>query len=178
MKKQDPRVQRTRQTIINSFMKLVKQREFSDISIADITKEAKINRSTFYYHFMDKYDLIDVIQKEVLTNEIFKDVALQEVIDEQTITMSLQAIIDSQINLSIQCQHALEEFKSKMDHEIKQQLTDTLQALLDKEHGVKEEHYLLATFWSWGIYGVSIACVEGKETLHTAVNRLTNIILG
>jgi len=178
MKKQDPRNQRTRQNIMNGFMKLIKQKEFSDITISDITKEAEINRSTFYYHFMDKYDLIDEIQREVLTKEIFKEVALQEVINEQTIILSLQAIMGSQINLSLQCQHALEEFKSKMDNEIKQRLTETLQALLDKEHGVKEEHYLLATFWSWGIYGVAMACVEGKETLHTAVNRLTTIILG
>ena len=178
MKKQDPRNQRTRQNIMNGFMKLIKQKEFSDITITDITQEAEINRSTFYYHFMDKYDLIDEIQREVLTKEIFKEVALQEVINEQTIILSLQAIMGSQINLSLQCQHALEEFKSKMDDEIKQRLTETLQALLDKEHGVKEEHYLLATFWSWGIYGVAMACVEGKETLHTAVNRLTTIILG
>jgi len=178
MKKQDPRNQRTRQNIMNGFMKLIKQKEFSDITITDITQEAEINRSTFYYHFMDKYDLIDEIQREVLTKEIFKEVALQEVINEQTIILSLQAIMSSQINLSLQCQHALEEFKSKMDNEIKQRLTETLQALLDKEHGVKEEHYLLATFWSWGIYGVAMACVEGKETLHTAVNRLTTIILG
>mgnify|MGYP003446596946 CR=1 FL=1 len=178
MKKQDPRNQRTRQNIMNGFMKLIKQKEFSDITITDITQEAEINRSTFYYHFMDKYDLIDEIQREVLTKEIFKEVALQEVINEQTIILSLQAIMSSQINLSLQCQHALEEFKSKMDDEIKQRLTETLQALLDKEHGVKEEHYLLATFWSWGIYGVAMACVEGKETLQTAVNRLTTIILG
>ncbi|WP_455675365.1 TetR/AcrR family transcriptional regulator [Pradoshia sp.] len=178
MKKQDPRNQRTRQNIMNGFMRLIKQKEFSDITIADITKEAEINRSTFYYHFMDKYDLIDTIQREVLTKEIFKEVALQDVIDEQTIILSLQAIMSSQINLSLQCQHALEEFKSKMDYEIRQRLTETLQALLDKEHGVKEEHYLLATFWSWGIFGVAMACVEGKENLHTAVNRLTKIILG
>ena len=178
MKKQDPRNQRTRQNIMNGFMRLIKEKDFSDIAIADITQEAEINRSTFYYHFMDKYDLIDEIQREVLTKEIFKEVALQEVINEQTIILSLQAIMGSQINLSLQCQHALEEFKSKMDNEIKQRLTETLQALLDKEHGVKEEHYLLATFWSWGIYGVAMACVEGKETLHTAVNRLTTIILG
>ncbi|MEK3969352.1 hypothetical protein BSK49_30175 [Paenibacillus odorifer] len=178
MKKQDPRIQRTRENIMNGFMRLIKQKDFSDITISDITQEAEINRSTFYYHFVDKYDLIDVIQREVLTKEIFNEVALQEVINEQTIIMSLQAIMSSQINLSLQCQHALEEFKSKMDYEIKQRLTETLQALLDKEHGVKEEHYLLATFWSWGIYGVAMACVEGKETLHTAVNRLTNIILG
>ncbi len=178
MKKQDPRNQRTRQNIMNGFMRLIKQKEFSNITIADITKEAEINRSTFYYHFMDKYDLIDTIQREVLTKEIFKEVALQDVIDEQTVILSLQAIMSSQINLSLQCQHALEEFKSKMDYEIKQRLTETLQALLDKEHGVKEEHYLLATFWSWGIFGVAMACVEGKETLHTAVNRLSKIILG
>ncbi|WP_375103024.1 TetR/AcrR family transcriptional regulator [Paenibacillus sp. RS8] len=178
MKKQDPRIQRTRKNIMNGFMRLIREKDFSDITIGDITQEAEINRSTFYYHFLDKYDLINVIQKEVLTKEIFKEVALQEVIDEQTIIMSLQAIMGSQINLSLQCQHALEEFKSIMDYEIKQRLTETLQALLDKEHGEKEEHYLLATFWSWGIYGVAMACVEGKETLHTAVNRLTNIILG
>ena len=177
MKKQDPRIQRTRQNIINGFMRLIKQKDFSDISIADITQEAEINRSTFYYHFMDKYDLIDVIQREVLTKEIFKEVALQEVIDEQTIIMSLQAIMGSQTNLALHCQRAVKEFKPKMDYEIKQRLTETLQALLDKEHGAKEEHYLLATFWSWGIYGVAIACVEGKETLHTAVNRLTTMIL-
>ena len=159
-------------------MRLIKQKQFSDITITDITQEAEINRSTFYYHFMDKYDLIDEIQREVLTKEIFKEVAVQEVINEQTIIMSLEAIMSSQINLSLQCQHALEEFKSKMDDEIKQRLTETLQALLDKERGEKEEHYLLATFWSWGIYGVALSCVEGKETLHTAVNRLTTIILG
>jgi len=178
MKKQDPRIQRTRQNIMNGFMRLIREKDFSDITIADITQEAEINRSTFYYHFVDKYDLIDVIQKEVLTKEIFNEVASQQVIDEQTIIKSLQAIMGSQINLSLQCQHALEEFKSKMDYEIKERLTETLQALLDKEHGVKEEHYLLATFWSWGIYGVAMACVEGKESLHSAVKHLTNIILG
>lgn len=177
MKKLDPRNERTRKNIMNGFMKLLQKNQFGDITITDITKEAEINRSTFYYHFVDKYELIDEIQKEVLTKEIFKEVALQEVINEQTIIMSLQAIINSQINLSLQCQHALEEFKSKMDEEIKQRLTETLQLLLDKEHGVKEEHFLLATFWSWGIYGVAMACVDGKESLHTAVVQLTTLIL-
>lgn len=177
MTKQDPRNQRTRKNIMNGFMNLLKTNKFGNITIADITKEAEINRSTFYYHFVDKYDLIDEIQKEVLTKEIFQEVAQQEVINEQTIIMSLQAIMSSQINLSLQCQHALEEFKSKMDEEIKQRLTETLQVLLDKERGVNEEHFLLATFWSWGIYGVAMACVEGKESLHTAVFKLTTLIL-
>lgn len=177
MKKQDPRIQRTRQNIMNGFLNLTKEKNFSDISIANITHEAGINRSTFYYHFMDKYDLMDAIQKEVLTKEIFKEVSLQDAINEKTIIMSLEAIIGSQTNLSLHCQRTIADFKPKMDYEIKQRLTETLQSLLDKEHGQNEEHFLLATFWSWGIYGVAMACIEGTETLHTAVNRLTKLIL-
>jgi len=158
-------------------MELIKHKEFSDITIADITQQAEINRSTFYYHFMDKYDLIDAIQSEVLTREFFAEVALQEVVNEQTIRLALEAIRRSRTDLARHCQRAYEEFKPKMDHEVKQRLTETLQTLLDKERGVKEEHQTLATFWSWGIYGVAMAYTEGKETLHTSVQRLTKIIL-
>ncbi|MFP5108225.1 TetR/AcrR family transcriptional regulator [Neobacillus sp. C211] len=55
MKKQDPRIQRTRQYIIDAFLTLSKRKNFDEISITDITVEAKINRSTFYYRFIDEY---------------------------------------------------------------------------------------------------------------------------
>lgn len=177
MKKQDPRIQRTRQKIINGFMELIKHKEFGAITIADITQQAEINRSTFYYHFVDKYDLIDTIQSEVLTREFFAEVALQEVVNEQTIRLSLEAIRKSRTDLARHCQRAYEEFKPKMDHEVKQRLTETLYTLLDKERGEKEEHQTLATFWSWGIYGVAMDYLEGEETLKSSVQRLTKIIL-
>ncbi len=40
MKKQDLRIQRTRQYIIDAFLALAKRKHFDDISITDITKEA------------------------------------------------------------------------------------------------------------------------------------------
>lgn len=176
MKKVDPRIQRTRQNIMDSFLELVRKRDFNDISIADIAEAAQINRSTFYYHFMDKYDLIDAIQKEIITKELFQEIEFQEAMSEQTIILALQVIINSQTNLSLHCQRAYDAFKPKMDEEIKNRLAQALQQLLGKQFGAHDDHFLKATFWSWGIYGVAMACVQGKETLHVAVNKLSAMI--
>lgn len=177
MEKQDPRLKRTRERIIASCLKLIETIDFNQITIAAITKEAEINRSTFYYHFTDKYQLMDSIQEEVLTKEIFQKLVLQKTMNEQTIIMAMQAIISSQTNLELYCQKAYEEFKPKVDQEIKNNLQKILLDILTHERGVNKEHYLLATFWSGGIYEVAMACVEGKESLGTAVKRLNKLIL-
>lgn len=177
MEKQDPRLKRTREQIMSSFLKLIETNDFNQITIAAITKKAKINRSTFYYHFTDKFQLMDSIQEEVLTKEIFKKLALQETINEQTIIMAMQAIISSQTNLELYCQKAYEEFKPKVDQEIKNSLKEILLNILTHERGVSNDHYLLATFWSGGIYEVAMSCVEEKKSLGTAVKQLNKLIL-
>ncbi|MGG4471523.1 TetR/AcrR family transcriptional regulator [Paenibacillus alvei] len=176
MKKQDPRIQRTRQSIIDSFYKLAKHKNFEEISIADITEEAKINRSTFYYHFMDKYDLVDAIQKEVITNKVFKEIEEQDVINEKTIILILQSVINSQTGLSLHCQRAYDAFKPKVESEIKNHLTQSIQQILTKQYGENPDHFVTATFWSWGIYGIATACMQGEISLQTAVAKLMNII--
>ncbi|MFJ7661096.1 TetR/AcrR family transcriptional regulator [Lysinibacillus sp. NPDC097162] len=176
MKKQDPRLQHTRQSIIDAFYALAKQKSFEQISIGDIAEEAKINRSTFYYHFTDKFDLIDAIQKEVITNKVFKEIEEQESINEKTIIIILEAIIHSQTGLSLSCQRAYDAFKPKVESEIKKHLTQSLHLLLTKQYGEHPNHFVTATFWSWGIYGVATACIQGEESLHSAVPKLMNII--
>ena len=55
----DRRITRTRQVIYKTFITLISEKEFSQISIKDITNQANISRSTFYAHYQDKYDLLD-----------------------------------------------------------------------------------------------------------------------
>jgi len=62
----DPRIQRTRKLIMESFIELSGKKEFKDITVKDITTEAMINRATFYYHFEDIYDLLEKVLSEVL----------------------------------------------------------------------------------------------------------------
>lgn len=62
----------TKAAIINSFMMLLSEKSFDDISVKDIVNECGINRNTFYYHFSDIYALVDeVLQGEI--NKIVQD---------------------------------------------------------------------------------------------------------
>lgn len=53
----DLRNKRTEMLIENSFIQLVRQRGFNNVSIIDISNKALINRQTFYRHYQDKYQL-------------------------------------------------------------------------------------------------------------------------
>lgn len=60
----DPRVVRTRQSIEDAFLKLMWRDGFEATTVRDITKEAGVNRATFYAHYEDKYALFNhVINK-------------------------------------------------------------------------------------------------------------------
>lgn len=56
---QDRRIAKTRQIIYETFISLILEKEFTQISIKDIINQANISRSTFYAHYQDKYDLLD-----------------------------------------------------------------------------------------------------------------------
>ena len=51
----------TKKKIAEAFKNLVKTDSFDSITITDITNECDLNRLTFYYHFKDKYDLLNWI---------------------------------------------------------------------------------------------------------------------
>jgi len=53
----DLRIQRSRKHIMEALFTLIHQKSFQKITVQDITTKAMVNRSTFYAHFTDKYDL-------------------------------------------------------------------------------------------------------------------------
>lgn len=62
MMKKNP--EETKDRIKEAFLKLYKEKRIEKISIAELTKEAKVYRGTFYYYYQDIYDLLDNIQEE------------------------------------------------------------------------------------------------------------------
>ena len=52
------------------FIKLLQEKEIDKISVSDICKKSKLNRSTFYANYTDIYDLADTI-RDKLENELF-----------------------------------------------------------------------------------------------------------
>lgn len=62
----DRRTIRTKKLIRNALSELIEEAGYNNISITDITSKADINRGTFYLHYVDKYDLLEKIEDEII----------------------------------------------------------------------------------------------------------------
>lgn len=71
---EDLRTIKTQQNIQSHFLKLLETYNFKDITIKSLINECKINRSTFYRNYEDKYDLIYKITEELITK--FKKISM------------------------------------------------------------------------------------------------------
>lgn len=56
----------TKENIKKAFIKLIKDKGFDSLTVSDLAREANINRGTFYLHYLDKYDLLDQLEKDVI----------------------------------------------------------------------------------------------------------------
>ena len=59
----DSRVLKTQFSIKASFMELVKEKGYNQVTVSDICKKTNINRNTFYLHYLDKDDLVGKMLK-------------------------------------------------------------------------------------------------------------------
>ena len=58
MNKKDLRVVKTQNILYATLLSLMKEKTFEEIKVSDICNKALINRSTFYAHYSDKYELL------------------------------------------------------------------------------------------------------------------------
>ena len=50
------------------FLNLIQSKEINEITVTEICKEARINRSTFYANYLDVYDLTDKVVAKIESN--------------------------------------------------------------------------------------------------------------
>ncbi len=67
-KKMDQRVRLTRNLLKNALVQLMQKQHITKISVRALCEVADINRSTFYVHYADQYDLLSKVEQEVLEN--------------------------------------------------------------------------------------------------------------
>ncbi|WP_156009443.1 TetR/AcrR family transcriptional regulator [Streptococcus ruminantium] len=98
----------SKEKIHQALLSLLDDRSFDKISVADICRLAQVNRGTFYLHYLDKFDLIDQVIKQV-TDHLYDillntpndvDRPIQEVLEyisqnqDLILTLSQSAAID------------------------------------------------------------------------------------
>jgi AcrR family transcriptional regulator len=77
----DLRVQKTREAIQDAFLALVGEKGFNGVTVHELCLRARINRSTFYLHYTDKYDLLDKITRKA-TGKILRLVSPAAIVGE------------------------------------------------------------------------------------------------
>ena len=66
----DLRVEKTRKSIVNAFIALRAKKPLEKITVKELCEYAMINKSTFYSHYADIYNLSDTLETEVVSSII------------------------------------------------------------------------------------------------------------
>ncbi len=61
---QDRRVKRTKTLLQKTLVELMLEKKVSQISVKELTQRADVNRSTFYLHYLDIYDMLEQMENE------------------------------------------------------------------------------------------------------------------
>ncbi len=67
-KPNNKRRKESQEKIEKVFLNLIQAKEINEISVTEICKLAKINRSTFYANYLDVYNLSDKIVEKIINN--------------------------------------------------------------------------------------------------------------
>ncbi|WP_411677564.1 TetR/AcrR family transcriptional regulator [Caproicibacter sp.] len=80
MREPDLRVQKTQEAIESALLSLIGEKGFDGVTVRSLCLRARINRSTFYAHYQDKYDLLDQITQKAI-QKIVRIVNPEEIVD-------------------------------------------------------------------------------------------------
>ena len=60
----DRRIEKTKNSLINAFLELRAKKEIEKISVKELCAKADVNKSTFYTHYKDIYDLSEQLEQQ------------------------------------------------------------------------------------------------------------------
>lgn len=62
----DRRVRKTRSQLRHGLAELLKEKSIKEITVKELVEKVDINRSTFYLHYTDIYDMMEKIENELI----------------------------------------------------------------------------------------------------------------
>ncbi|MGA8582079.1 MAG: TetR family transcriptional regulator [Bryobacteraceae bacterium] len=150
----DPRIRRTRLLLQKSLEKLLKKKEFDQLSVQDITDAATLNRATFYDHYADKFALLECM----VGSRFHELLAERKVQFDGTCASALKALVLAVCSylMRMQGSHCERQLEPHMESAI---IAVVRRMLLDgltrhpAENAIAPE--MIAAAASWAIYGTA-----------------------
>lgn len=173
-KKTDRRVKYTLMVIRQSFVKLLRQKPLSKITIKEICEDADVNRATFYAHYLDQYDLLHQIEIGIIDdiNQYLNSYDLKNVskVPAQMLDKILEYIKDNAeiFNLLL--------LSSNADIQFQQEITKIIgQQHFSKMAADKEDSEYVFLFFANGAIGLITKWL--KDGMKKPVKEMAGLIL-
>ncbi|MDK2936031.1 MAG: hypothetical protein PWP62_1039 [Eubacteriaceae bacterium] len=147
----------TKKALADGFKELLKIKNFEKITIADITSKCRLNRQTFYYHFQDKYDLINwiVYQEGILM--VKKDLTIDnwyQKVSELLKTMKKDKLFYQTTLKDIEGTE-FSNYLFSVTRDIFIEMFDHIHLTDSSEHSITDnKKYFVAEFLSYGVVGM------------------------
>ncbi|MCK9857674.1 TetR family transcriptional regulator [Paenibacillus sp. ATY16] len=155
----DPRVKRTRQLLMQSFMQILEEKKnIYSISVQDIATRATVNRATFYAHFEDKYAFLESWMSEKFLKKLENELPNGALSD----MLSLKALIASVFDFLSRTRQYMtpgdSQFEPLFEIAMQKELNRLLLDWLNKEDSSAPRTIVEATalLVSWGIFGSAV----------------------
>ena len=177
----------TKKAIASSIKELMKKKDLQKISVSDITEHCGINRQTFYYHFKDKYDLVNwIYYNEVVTAVVHNSNPLSWSGVMLEVLTDMQKEKHFYMNaLSVPGQNAFQDYFFEMT---KQRLlgildfiaenTDSDGRMSDLKMIPQEDKDFIAEFFAYGIVGIAVQWARGgmRQPPEEIIRRMSYLI--
>lgn len=167
----------TKKAIATSIKDLMRKKDLQKITVADIVDHCGINRQTFYYHFQDKYDLVNWIYY----NEVVAAVTQNRTYEDwkgvvRDILYNMKNEQHFYINaLSVTGQNAFQDYFFDVTKSL---LLEIIEEIEENKSIAKEDKGFIAEFYAYGLVGVAVEWARGgmKQPPEEIVQRLSHLI--
>jgi AcrR family transcriptional regulator len=162
----DPRVQRTRQLLLQAFMDLVQERQhIHSISVQEIATRATVNRATFYAHFEDKYAIVESWLREKFQRTLARQLPASSTLRRETLYRLILAVFDFLALVQRYHKPSDRQFEPLFEIAVQQELYELLLTWLKQVPAPEETRETTALVISWAIFGPAAQWGRGDQSI-------------
>lgn len=169
----------TKKAIAEGMKEITKKKSFDKITVTDITEACGLNRQTFYYHFQDKYDLVNWIYYTEIISIVVDDLTYENSVDKitQMLTRMKKEDYFYMNTLKASVKNEFEEYLNRLVTELFYEIIGRI----TKETTMEEsEIRFIAEFYAFGMTGTIInwALHGMKESPEYIASQIQNLAYG
>ena len=154
----DRRIEKTKHSICNAFIELRSRKPLERITVKELCESAQINKTTFYSHYVDIFDLSEQIESDVISDIIRNLHSIENVILDPAAfshSLFLEYTAHSTLLTTIFSGSRREQLAKKTHTAIKEQLFTQF-----PEYANDPEINIII---SYSVYGGNYAFIENQE---------------